>query len=96
MLCNSEAIARVLIHAAMEQQMHVPKDLSVICQAPVSLARQYYPALTTIADDMTAVAQDSLEMLAKLVDDQPVEEPTRWIVPRLVFGQSVAAPRANR
>lgn len=96
MLCNSEAIARVLIHAAMEQQMRVPDDLSVICQAPVSLARQYYPALTTIAEDLIAVAQDSLEMLGKLVEDQPVDEPTRWIEPRLVFGQSVTAPCASR
>ena len=95
-LCNSEAIARVLIHGALEQQIRVPDDLSVICQAPVSLARQYYPALTTIADDRTAVAADSLEMLAKLVDDQPVEDPMRWIQPRLVLGQTVAAPRTQR
>lgn len=89
-LCHGTILARSVIHAAMENGLNVPGDLSVISYGTAPDSENVYPFLTCLEVDQQAMFNQAVEMLCRLIDRKPVSDPRRIVVPQLVLRQTTA------
>ncbi len=81
----SDLIAIGAIRALIENDLRVPEDVAVVGFDDISTAGFATPPLTTVFQDTTRAGELLVEMLLKLVRDEPAESvilPTRLVVRR--------------
>jgi LacI family transcriptional regulator len=90
-LCSSDVLALGVLAAAADLGVSVPHDLSVVGFDDLSLAALWRPSLTTLAQPIGKMGQDSVRLAVQLVGGHP-PPPTRWLTPQLVIRGSTAPP----
>ncbi|MBR9762903.1 MAG: LacI family transcriptional regulator [Rhodobacteraceae bacterium] len=78
--------------------LSVPGDVSLTGFDDLPLATAMHPALTTIAQDVEAIAEQALDVLTRRIAGRPVDTPASAVPMTLVLRQSTttAAPRRLR
>ena len=92
--CSADDLAAGLLHGLVELGVRVPEDISVIGFDGFDISQVTSPVLTTIGQDITAKAAQSVELLLKALDDgvdaANAEHPGPLPV-RLIEGASVGS-----
>jgi LacI family transcriptional regulator len=88
----TDVIAVGVLHAAAELAIRLPQELSVVGFDDIPLAAYSIPALTTIAQPITEMGEQAVEILLRHIQqpDLPVEVLT--LATHLVVRHSTAAP----
>jgi DNA-binding LacI/PurR family transcriptional regulator len=90
-IAMSDIIAIGVIKAAMEANIRVPQDLSVVGFDDIALASLIQPALTTVAQPSREKGRIAAEQLVKLIGSEI--EPLHQVLPtRLIERNSVCPP----
>ena len=80
-----------VIHAAIEMDIRVPDDLSVLGYDDLPIANYIVPALTTIAQPLLEMGQTAANLLIQSIDS-PYFEPQKAVLPtHLVVRHSTQA-----
>ena len=77
---TNDLLAIGAVQALISLGRAVPDDVSVIGITDIQLARQVHPALTTVAINTAAIAELSIDMLIRLIQ-QPAQQPSMLIAP---------------
>jgi len=99
-VCATDFIAANVMGVAHQLQMSVPKDLSVVGFADLSVAENLCPPLTTIAQPFPEMGREVMHQLIQLMEvaEDPVS--TKQIIERiptrLVVRESTAPPSARK
>lgn len=92
-LATSDLMA-LRVHSHLTQRgLSVPGDVSLSGFDDLPLATAMHPALTTIAQDMEAIAMTALAILLDQIEGRPAREVGQTVPTRLVIRQSTAQPR---
>ena len=84
------------LNAAASLGLNVPDDLSIVSVTNIELASQSRPSLTTVAIPTAEIAEQSVELLLKLIANTPDVAPViRTTDPVLVKRDSTAPIRKN-
>lgn len=86
-VCASDHIAMLMIRAAIESGLQIPRDLSVTGFDDVTAAALYNPALTTIAQPFEAMGRAAVRHLLQLSG-----EPFNALPVQIVVRNSTAVP----
>ncbi len=84
------------ISAAQEQELSVPKDLSVAGFDDIALARLYNPPLTTVRQPLEDMARFVMDVVRKAHDTAPAAPSSIAVAPQLVVRASTGAPPRQR
>ena len=76
--------------ALREHGLRVPEDVSIVGFDDIPEAAYFEPPLTTINQDFTALAQQSVDYLLALIEDPETPTHQRVLYPKLVKRQSTA------
>jgi LacI family xylobiose transport system transcriptional regulator len=88
---GSDLQALGVLEAARVRGLRVPQDLSVVGYDDVPVARWSSPALTTVHQPLREMAEEAVQMIMRLRDQEPVT--TRLeLATSLVVRKSTAAP----
>ena len=93
-VCHDMVIARAVIYAAVQMGLSVPRDLSVTSWGWHIAAQEQYPALSTVELDYRVMMERGLELLNRLIDQDPITELRVMVAPRYVEGATIAPPPA--
>jgi DNA-binding LacI/PurR family transcriptional regulator len=94
-ICSSDQMAIGVLGAASEAGLRVPDDLSVVGFDGIEAAAWTQPALTTIEQPITEIANTAVDALrAQIADPRPL--PHSYFRPRLHVRKSTAPPSASR
>lgn len=74
LVCASDEIAIGAINTLRENGIRVPEDVSVIGFNNIEMAKNFYPAITTVAQPMYDMGSVAMRMLIKLLNKQELEE----------------------
>jgi len=98
-VCTSDLIAANVMGVAHQLQMSVPKDLSVVGFADLSVAENLCPLLTTVAQPFPAMGRAVMHQLIHLMEfpEDPIstEQIVERMPTRLVVRESTASPSAT-
>lgn len=94
-VCGNDELALGAIRAFSERGLRVPEDISVTGFDDNPMAAYATPALTTVAQDFTALGRASFDLLHALITGEEPPEPVA-LVPELVVRETTAAPNPNR
>jgi DNA-binding LacI/PurR family transcriptional regulator len=96
-VCQGDAMARIVILVAAELGLRVPRDLSVISYSSPEVAHAGYPCLAGIHTNWAALTEAAVDLLKQRINgvDDQISEPHRWILPYRFDGQSVAPPNGG-
>ena len=72
-VCASDEIAIGAINTLRENGLSVPKDVSVIGFNGIEMARNFYPAITTIEQPMYDMGSVAMRMLIKLLNKEELD-----------------------
>jgi DNA-binding LacI/PurR family transcriptional regulator len=89
----SDHTALGLFRAFLENGVRVPDDVSVVGYDDIEGADYFYPPLTTIRQNFTALARRSIDLLLRAGDGADIDATP--IVPVLKVRASTAAPRSK-
>jgi LacI family transcriptional regulator len=94
-VAHSDMLAIGVLRALHERRVRVPEDVSVTGFDDIALSTYTYPPLTTVRQDVAAMAAGAMETLLKLIEgtDSPVEPIT--VPTQLVVRQSTAPAQAR-
>ena len=93
--CFNDQMAIGAMHVARRMDLRVPEDVSVIGIDDISFARYTVPPLTTIAQPVREIGQETVRLLLGIVRGKTVS-PVSVILPhKLVVRQSTAPPVAS-
>ena len=67
-------MATGLMRVAHQLDIRIPEDLSVVGFDDIPLAKQIYPALTTIRQPMKAMAEKATQMLLSTLRDEKIDD----------------------
>ena len=67
---QNDRMAVGLIHAARENGILIPDDLSVIGYDDIPLSSYFDPPLTTVQQDLISLGQESVDLLMKVIDGE--------------------------
>lgn len=73
-VCASDEIAIGAINTLRENGIRVPEDVSVIGFNNIEMAKNFYPAITTVAQPMYDMGSVAMRMLIKLLNKQELEK----------------------
>src|SRR5581483_5696564 len=88
-------MAMGVLSAAWKLGIHVPDQLSVVGFDDIQLAAYQAPPLTTVIMRESAVAEQALKLLFRMIEGEEVTSPPT-LQPRLVVRGSTAPPAVNR
>lgn len=88
---SNDLIAIGAITAIHEEGLHVPEDISIVGYNDIWLAEKISPPLTTVKLPLYDMGYLSMEMLAKKITHEPVEQEQIILKPELVLRKSVAS-----
>jgi LacI family transcriptional regulator len=84
------------IRAAVDEQLVVPRDLSVIGVDNIPLGEYLPVALTTIAQPIPAMVGRAAELLIRRIEGKAAAEPSQTVFPSsLLIRESTATPRRD-
>ena len=89
---SSDAMAVGAIHAAQDQGLAVPGDLSVVGFDDLPIAAQARPPLTTVRQPLQELGAVAVQLLVQLAEGQAAHLPPPFAT-ELVVRDSTAAPR---
>lgn len=89
---SNDQMALGVYHAAHELERRIPEDLSVIGFDDIPEAAHFWPPLTTVLQDFTALGRGSVERLVAEIEGG-AEPSAASILPDLVVRASTAPPR---
>jgi DNA-binding LacI/PurR family transcriptional regulator len=97
-LCFSDAIARGVVDALHEADLHVPDDVSVVGYDDTALSRRMQPPLTTVHQDSDAKARLAVRTLLTMIENARTGKKSRvrhHLLPTelIVRGSTAKAPR---
>lgn len=87
-VCASDEIAIGAINILRENNLSVPKDVSVIGFNGIEMARNFYPSITTIQQPMYDMGSVAMRMLIKLLNKQELENPNFELPYTFIDGDS--------
>jgi len=90
---SNDRMAIGAIHAAVERNLRVPEDISLVGVDDVELSRHVTPPLTTVRQPLEEMARIGIKMLLKLIWGEPLEQPHVSLAPSLIVRESTAPPR---
>lgn len=93
--CGNDEIALGAVRALSELGLRVPEDVSVVGFDDNPMAAFTTPAITTVAQDFTALGAASFDLLDALLSDSTDTRPPP-LVPSLIVRESTAPPNPNR
>jgi LacI family transcriptional regulator, xylobiose transport system transcriptional regulator len=91
---GSDLQALGVFDAARTLGLRVPDDLSVVGYDDLQLAQWTAPALTTIHQPLTQMAEEATRLVIRMGDTELESIPRMDLATRLVVRESTAAPRA--
>jgi LacI family transcriptional regulator len=91
---SNDNTAVAAIRVALERGLRVPADLSVIGFDDTELARNVFPAVTTVRQPLAELGRTAVSLLNRLVDGQRVEALRVELATRLVVRESTGPVRA--
>ncbi|MET0481084.1 MAG: LacI family DNA-binding transcriptional regulator [Mycetocola sp.] len=91
---GSDLQALGVIEAARTLGLRVPDDLSIVGYDDLQLAQWSSPALTTVHQPLTAMAEEAARLVIRLSDSPHDSIPRMDLATRLVVRESTAAPAA--
>ncbi|MBG6239334.1 LacI family xylobiose transport system transcriptional regulator [Mycetocola sp. CAN_C7] len=91
---GSDLQALGVIEAARTLGLRVPDDLSIVGYDNLQLAQWSSPALTTVHQPLTAMAEEAARLVIRLSDSPPESIPRMDLATQLVVRESTAAPAA--
>lgn len=92
LLALTDALAIGAIQAAHDLGLSVPRDVSVAGFDDIPLAARVVPPLTTVAQDVGALAQEAVELLLARIEDPSRAPSTRVVATHLVVRDSTGRP----
>ncbi|MEP0961770.1 MAG: LacI family DNA-binding transcriptional regulator [Roseobacter sp.] len=92
-LTTSDLLALRVLSELIRAQMDVPRDVSVTGFDDMNFAAIMHPALTTVAQDVSAIAEHALDVLTAKIQGQTGEVLGATIPMRLVTRASTAIPK---
>ncbi len=90
--CADDLMARGALYAALERDLSVPEDLSVVGFGMIPGSEDTYPPLTTVNHPVTDLASAAFEALLRLIEGHGVP-PSTMLNTELVVRRSTASPR---
>lgn len=95
--CANDQMALGFIHAAVNDAVTVPSDLSVVGFDDIPEAAHYLPPLTTVHQDFDVLGRRAVDRLLSAMRDSPnvLEGADDSLQPQLVVRQSTASPRVS-
>jgi len=93
-VCSSDLEAIGVMNAAHEHGVEVGKDLSVIGFDDVPMSQYLRPALTTLRQPISEVAELLVNMLKANIEDKPIKQHQHIITPELIV-RSSTGPISN-
>ena len=80
-------MARALCTAAIEHGLVIPDDLIITGVDDIAEAAEYHPTLTTISVDVESMAEQTIELVEKLINDQYVK-PVHIVPAKIMYRES--------
>jgi DNA-binding LacI/PurR family transcriptional regulator len=93
-LIQGGRMARGALYAALELELSVPEDLSVVGFGMIPGSEDTYPPLTTVNHPVTELASEAFDALLKIIKGDAAPEGT-VLDTELVVRMSTAAPRGE-
>jgi LacI family transcriptional regulator len=90
--CSNDEMAAGAYVAAHESGLRIPDDLSVAGFDDIALARQIWPALTTVRQPIYEIAVTATRLLVELLRNRALTAPHHEIPTSLVIRASTASP----
>jgi len=88
-VCGNDLIAFGALNAVKDSGLKCPEDISIIGYDDIYLTEMTEPKLTTIKQPSAEIGNYAVEVLLKLMKNEPVEEKVKCFVPYLVERDSV-------
>lgn len=93
-MTTSDLLALRVRSRLMQSGLSVPEDVSLTGFDNLSIATSMHPALTTVAQDVEAIADRAIALIAGMIDGGPAPEIGQTIPMRLVARNSTACPQS--
>lgn len=87
-VCASDEIAMGAINGLRENNISVPKEVSVIGFNGIEMAKNFYPTITTIEQPMYDMGSVAMRMLIKLLNKQELDNPYFELPYTFIDGES--------
>lgn len=91
----NDQMALGVMHAIHDHGLRVPEDISVIGFDDVDGAAEFWPALTTVHQNLDEVGRQAATLLLALIDGEPDEKQKILVQTRLVVRDSTGEVRAD-
>jgi LacI family transcriptional regulator len=88
-VCGNDLIAFGVLTAVKDKGLKVPEDISIVGYDDIYLTTMTEPKLTTIKQPLSEISSYAMEVLARLMKKEPVEEKVKFFTPHLVERGSV-------
>jgi LacI family transcriptional regulator len=92
---SNDRMAIGALRAIQERGMSVPGDVSLVGVDDIEISRFINPPLTTVRQPHEEMARAGIELLLRLMQDDPTETTQVLLQPELMIRQSTAAPRTK-
>ena len=89
-LVGNDRMALGALHALREHNLRVPEDVSIIGYDDMTEAAYFSPPLTTIKQDLSVLAQQSIDYLVSMVKNPNTPIQQRVLYPELIIRNSTA------
>ncbi|MEZ8130643.1 LacI family DNA-binding transcriptional regulator [Enterovibrio norvegicus] len=89
--CSSDYMAMGCYQAIFERGLNVPKDIAVVGYDDQPIAKESFPALTTVELPYAEMGKQSVDTLCALIDRQPILSLRRKVEGMLIVRDSVKA-----
>ena len=93
--CFNDEMAMGVLDYARGAGVRVPDELSVVGFDDIRFARYMYPALTTVAQPMRAIGEETVKLLLSILADDTFVPQDVTLPHQLVVRASTAPPRAE-
>jgi LacI family transcriptional regulator len=92
---SNDRMAIGALRAIQERGLTVPGDVSLVGVDDIEISRFLNPPLTTVRQPLEDMARAGIELLLKLMQDDPPETTQVLLQPQLMIRQSTAVPRTE-
>jgi len=91
---SNDEMAIGTVRAARDQRLSVPGDLSVMGFDDIRFAAFMDPPLTTVSQPGGEIGRTAMEILLKIIGDEPIERRRHLLPTHLELRGSTAAPKS--
>lgn len=91
---SNDQMAIGLLHAARDEGIDVPRDMSVVGFDDIPEARHSAPPLTTVRQEFTAIGDTAIERLVAIIERRPVPDDGVPDLTTFIVRESTAPPHS--